>query len=223
MFIRFLIIAIIVLLGSASMEAQERVVYGKLTAFNRYPVRNLEVSAKKSKVVVKSDSLGMFSIVCLEKDVLKINSKVFKSVSRKLSSDTDSVFINLIFVDNEKNRDVATGYEYIKAEDLAYAMSHLQQENNDFASYTDIFDLIHGQFPGVSVANDEVIIRGASSVNMSSEALYVVDGTVTTDISWINPPDVKTIDIIKDSQASFYGSQGANGVVVIELKRGGDF
>ena len=88
--------------------------------------------------------------------------------------------------------------------------------------YSDIFDLIRGQFPGVSVANDEVIIRGASSINMSSEALYVVDGIITNDISWISPGDVKTIDIIKDSQASFYGSRGANGVVVIELRRGGD-
>ena len=222
MTVRFFIKGIIFLLASANLGAQERVVYGKLTAFNRYPVQNIEVVAKKSKAVANSDSLGFFSLVCLQEDVLKIKSKVFISVSMKIEPDTDSLFINLIFVDSPKNRELSNGYGYIKETDLVYAMSHSQQESNDFASYSDIFDLIRGQFPGVTVVNDEVILRSSGSITMGSEALYVVDGIVTNDISWIRPSDVKAIDIIKDAQASLYGSRGGNGVVVIELKKGGD-
>lgn len=215
-------IGIILVCLTLTVSAQERVIYGKLTAFSRYPVQNIEVEAKKSKAKVKTDSLGIFALICMDKDVVKINSKVFKSVSRKVGKDTDSLTINLIFVDSEKNREMATGYGYINEADLGYAMSHLQQENNDFASYSDIFELIRGQFPGVSVSNDQVVIRGGNSLSLSSEALYVVDGTISSSISWINPSAVKTIDIIKDSQAAFYGSRGANGVVVIELRKGGD-
>jgi hypothetical protein len=53
--------------------------------------------------------------------------------------DTDSLQINLIFIDTEANRKLATGYGYIDEEDLAFAMSHLEQENNEFCNYSNIY------------------------------------------------------------------------------------
>jgi TonB-dependent SusC/RagA subfamily outer membrane receptor len=209
-----------------SLSAQTKVVYGKLTAYNKYPVQNIEIKTKKSKASVKSDSLGAFSIVCNEEDKIIIKPKAFKSVSRKVHEDTDSLFINLVFIDTKANREIATGYGYISQKDLTYAMSHLQQENNEFCNYTNIFELIKGRFPGVTVSSAQmggaVYIRGATSINMSNEALYVVDGGVVSTIDYIHPCDVRSIDVLKDASAAIYGTRGSNGVVVIETKKGLD-
>ena len=64
-----------VLLISTAIHAQNRVVNGKLTAYNTFPVMNVEVSSKKAKATTMTDSLGIFSIVCLEKDVIMIKPK----------------------------------------------------------------------------------------------------------------------------------------------------
>jgi len=98
--------------------------------------------------------------------------------------------------------------------------SHLQQENNEFCSYTNIYDLL-SQVSGVSVSNNAVYIRGgANSLNLSSEVLYVVDGNINSTISWLDPCDVVSVDVLKDGSSAIYGSRGANGVVVIKTKSG---
>jgi TonB-dependent SusC/RagA subfamily outer membrane receptor len=219
-----LFLGIIILFSST--YAQTRVVYGKLTAFNKYPIQNIEVRTKKSKATVKSDSLGMFSIVTNKEDKITIKPKAFKTVVRKVDEDTDTLFVNLIFIDTKTNRDIAIGYGYISPQDLNYAVSHLTQENNEFCNYTNIFDLIKGRFPGVTVQSTAVggavYIRGGTSINMSNEALYVVDGGPTSNIDYLLPCDVRSIDVLKDASAAIYGTRGSNGVVVIETKRGND-
>ena len=220
---RILIIGL-VLSGTLSLFSQTRVVYGKVTAYNLYPLQNIELVAKKSKAAVKTDSLGMFSIVCMEKDVIKIKTKAFKSVTRKVGTGTDSLNVNLVFIDTKTNREMATGYGYINSQDLNYAVNHMEQENNEFCNYENIYELVRGRFPGVTVGRSAhggaIYIRGSVTVNMSSEALYVVDGAVTDNIEWISPCDVRSVDVIKDGMAAIYGSRGANGVVVIETRRG---
>ena len=218
----FTFILSIILVGLTHMaEAQEHVVHGKITAYNQYPIQHVEVLSKKSKAAVKTDSLGMFSIVCNQKDVIKINTKVFKPVSRKIRQDIDSLFINLIFIDTEANREIATGYGYISQADLTFAASHLEQENNEFCNYSNVYDLLQGQFPGVSVSGSTVYVRGGTnSLNLSTEALYVVDGTVTGTIVWLHPCDIVSVDVLKDGAAAIYGTRGANGVVVFKTKGG---
>ena len=211
-------------LASPVLPAQTRVVYGKLTAFNRYPLQNVKVTAKKTGAAVVSDSLGEFRIACRERDVIRIKPVAFQAVTRRINKDTDTLEINLIFVDSEDNRKLATGYGYMDEEDLTFAMSHFEHENNEYCNYNNIFELILGKFPGVTVYltgnTGSLVIRGETSINSSSEALYVVDGMVTSDIDWVRPCEVKSIDVIKDGMAAIYGVRGANGVVLIETRKG---
>jgi len=203
---------------SASVFAQDRVVYGTLTAFNTYPVQNVKVTAKKAKTAVISDSLGQFSIVCFEDDIIKIKPKVFRTVNRRLGPDTDSLTINLLFIDTRSNRELAVGYGYMNREDITYAVSHLEHENNNFCDYSDIFNVIKGRFAGVTVSNGEVHIRGSISFYGETKALYVVNGVPMNDIDWIHPCEIKSINILKGSSASIYGVRGSNGVVIIETR-----
>jgi TonB-dependent SusC/RagA subfamily outer membrane receptor len=208
---------------SVSSIAQTRVVKGKITTFNEYPVQNVEVASKKAKSTVMTDSLGQFEIVCNEKDVIQIKAKVFQVLNKKVDADDDYVSANLIFRDTPQNRDLATGYGYITHEQLTYALAHMADENNDFCNYSDVFSLVKGKFPGVTVKTNSfgtegIFVRGDKSIYGDNEAIYVVDGIRVGDVSFVNPCDMATIDVLKDGGAALYGSQAANGVVVIETK-----
>jgi TonB-dependent SusC/RagA subfamily outer membrane receptor len=204
----------------APLFPQTKVVHGILKTFDTYPVQNVEIASKKAKSTTTSDSLGAFSIVCFENDVVKIKPRTFKPVSKRVGPDTDSLIINLIFIDTETNRKRAVGYGYVAEDELTYAVSNLQQKNNEFCDYQHIFDVIKGRFAGVVVSGNAVYIRGLNSVNSSSEALYVVDGAIQSSIDWITPCDIQSIDVMKDGMAAIYGSRGSNGVVIIETRRG---
>ncbi len=211
------------LLFSITSIAQTRVVKGEITTFNEYPVQNVEVASKKAKSTVMTDSLGQFAIVCNEKDVILIKAKVFQALSEKVKADDDFISVNLVFRDTPENREIATGMGYVTHEQLTFALAHMADENNDFCNYTDVFTLVKGKFPGVTVKSnsmgtDGIFIRGDKSIYGDNEAIYVVDGIRVGDVSFVNPCEMATIDILKDGGAALYGSQAANGVVVIETK-----
>jgi TonB-dependent SusC/RagA subfamily outer membrane receptor len=72
------------------------------------------------------------------------------------------------------------------------------------------------EVPSVQVNGTKITIRGVNSVN-STDPLLIVDGIVVSSIDDIIPSMVKSIEILKGSDASIYGSRGANGVVMITL------
>ncbi len=199
------------------VHAQSRVVHGTLTVFDSYPVQHIEITSKKAKASSMSDSLGQFSIVCMENDVIKVNPTAFKTMRKKVHADTDSVQLNLEFIDSEENREIAVGYGYISEKDLSFGVSHMENKNDRFCSYSSIFDLISGQLSGVTVVGRDVYVRGGTnSFSLSTTALYVVDDQTTSSIAWIQPCQVKSINVLKDGNAAIYGSRGGNGVILIE-------
>jgi len=208
----------IMIVFALSVQAQTRVVSGKLLAFETYPVMNVEINSKKAKATTVTDAYGNFSIVCNENDVIKANAKAFKSVQKRVRADTESVNMNLQFIDSRKNRELAVGYGYISEENLTFGVSYMENENHEFCSYSNIFDLITGRLPGVSVRGNDVYIRGGhnSFTPGASVALYVIDNQPMDELSWLQPCQVKSINVLKDANASIYGTQGANGVVMIE-------
>jgi TonB-dependent SusC/RagA subfamily outer membrane receptor len=213
----YLILATALIITSAA-HAQNRVVYGNLTAYNSFPVMNVEVTSKKAKATTMSDSLGNFSIVCLEKDVVMIKPKGFQAVNKKVNDKTDSLQINLVFIDTKKNRELAVNSGYMTETNLNYAVTNLEEENNDYCKYSDIFTLIRStQGSSITVSNSGVItIRGGkTSFSGMDQALIIVDGQPTTNIDWITPCSVRSINILKGADATIYGTRAGNGVVVI--------
>lgn len=85
---------------------------------------------------------------------------------------------------------------------------------------------LQGRVAGVSVeespmmAKSAISIRGISSVSGDNKPLYVVDGIPVDDISYLNPEDIASMNVLKNSSAtSIYGSRGSNGVVLIDTKK----
>ena len=214
------LIAIMIIIAS-TVHSQTRVVHGQLTTFNTFPVQNVEITSKKANATTMTDAFGQFSIVCLENDIIKVKPKAFKAIKKRVHADTESVQMDLQFIDSDENREMAVGYGYISEEDLTFASSHLENDNQEFCCYSDIFELIRGQLSGVTVSGNEVYIRGGinSFTPGASMALYVVDNHTTDDIAHIHPCQIKSINVLKDSNAAIYGSRGGNGVVMIETMK----
>jgi iron complex outermembrane receptor protein len=95
-----------------------------------------------------------------------------------------------------------------------------------------IEEILAGRIAGVQVGRDEtgaltVRIRGGSSINGPNEPLYVIDGISIQpgpggSLAGINPSDIESIQVLRDAMATAsYGVRGANGVIVIKMKKPG--
>ena len=94
------------------------------------------------------------------------------------------------------------------------------EKDKSTTSYRTIYDMMRGRIAGVIVQQDNtIIIRGINSIRNNSEPLFVVDGNVVFSIDYIVPSEVQSITVLKDAEASIYGSRGSSGVIVIKLKK----
>jgi iron complex outermembrane receptor protein len=95
-----------------------------------------------------------------------------------------------------------------------------------------IEEILAGRIAGVQVGRDAtgtltVRVRGGSSINGSNEPLYVIDGVSIQagpggSLAGINPNDIGSIQVLRDAMATAaYGVRGANGVIVIKMKKPG--
>lgn len=118
---------------------------------------------------------------------------------------------------------VEIGYGTKRKRNMSSSIGEVNQERlKNARNYTTIYDMIKGEVPGVAVNGNSIIIRGVSSINLSSEPLYVVNGSPVSSIADISPNDVKSISVLKGSSAAIYGARGANGVIIITLKSAGN-
>ena len=205
-------------------NGQERIIHGTITTFDSIPLIGASVEVLSTKQKVLSDTLGNFSVGCSNKDKLKVTAHGFYDQKVKLKNSIKLVAVNLKLKPGEKNREYAIGYGHVSDKEKLVAVVNLDKNDVDFSQYSNMYELIRGRFSGVQVAGNSIIIRGVSSINGSNAALIVVDGTPMEGsiLSSIPPVQVKSISILKGGSAAIYGTRGANGVVLIETKKGGD-
>ncbi|WP_320281593.1 TonB-dependent receptor plug domain-containing protein [Draconibacterium sp. IB214405] len=204
------------------MNAQDRSIQGKVTTFENIPLSGVEIQVKSTKQIVKTDTLGSFSVACNNNDKLSFFAHGFNKQNVKLKENTKFVAVNLHLKPGEEGKALAIGYGHVLDEDKLNAVSSLRDDHDNFSNYTDMYELIRGKFSGVQVIGDEVIIRGNNTMGGSNAALIVVDGIEREGsiLGMLPPNTVKSIDILKDGSSAIYGSRGANGVVLIETKSG---
>lgn len=124
---------------------------------------------------------------------------------------------------------VVVGYTVQKKESLTGAMQVIKNDKLKDVTSPSVENMLSSKAPGVYVAPGSgqpgsvgaVMIRGKSTINGSTSPLWVVDGTIMgTDAGALNPADIESMSILKDAASTaIYGSQGANGVIVITTKR----
>ncbi|MCB0648826.1 MAG: TonB-dependent receptor [Saprospiraceae bacterium] len=146
---------------------------------------------------------------------------------------------------------VVIGYGQVRKSDLTGSVSSVSGDELRTTLTTNLDQALQGRVAGVQVTQNSgapggaasIRIRGANSLALSNEPLYVIDGIQfqgdggsTAGFDWaggangqnrvnplstINPADIVSIDVLKDASATaIYGSRGANGVIIITTKRG---
>lgn len=124
---------------------------------------------------------------------------------------------------SQEEDSVNVGYGYIKSKNLTSSVSKVSMDNVHTSSYTHIGEYLAGRVPGLVVhktgSGYKYTIRGATSIYASTDPLFIVDGTEVMDIDYLNPSDVKSVEVLKDSSASIYGTRGACGVILITTRK----
>jgi TonB-dependent SusC/RagA subfamily outer membrane receptor len=212
-----------VIMISQTARPQDKIVTGKITTFGEIPVLNASVVVESTGMKYFSDSLGAFSLTCAVTDKLVINAEGFNTRRVKIKKETLIALVNLDLLPRQDAKDVAVGYGHVKDKDKLYAMAAMNESGMNFSRYKSIFEILETNFAGVQVINGEVIIRNAESFEGSNPALLILDGreVSASSLAAISTSDIAQINILKDASASVYGVRGANGVVVVETKRGG--
>lgn len=220
---------LIVMIVSSFAFGQDKTLVGKITTFDSIPLIGVDVLVISTKQTVKTDSLGRFLVMCNPEDKIEVNADGFYPQKVKIEKKIRLILVNLKLKKGDNNLEMAgryvnVGYGHVDAKSLLSSVSSLNKNDIDFSVYTNMFDLIQGQFPGVTVEGNKVIIRGNKTFygSESDGALLVVDGIFVSpeDFATISPLDVQSVDVLKDGSSSVYGSRGANGVVIVETKKG---
>jgi hypothetical protein len=202
--------------------SQQREISGTVLVFNKYPVKNLKVSAKKAKTETITDNNGEFKLNVLDKDVLSVEGITFEKYAKRLEDTDKSLSINMVYIDKKKNKEIAISNGFVEREHLEYGLKHLMDENTDFSRFSNVFDAIIYAIPTASPINENgqprLQIRGNKSLTGSSAAITVLNGFVTDDISHINPQNIVSIKMLSPTAATMYGPGSANGVIEIKTK-----
>ncbi len=244
------LLAILLCLTSLTYaQAPNKRVIGKIMDDTGQPLAGVHVSIKNTKVGTISDANGnfilssassnqtlVFSYLGMEQQEFLIGSKTNFIVTLK----PDNTFLSDV---------VVVGYGTVKKSDLTGSVTRISSEDLLKDAPTNVLQALQGKIAGVNVTQNDgapgagisIRLRGSNSFLGGTEPLYVIDGvpfnntsTAATPasigeeekqtinvMSFLNPNDIESIDILKDASATaIYGSRGANGVVLITTRSG---
>jgi len=123
---------------------------------------------------------------------------------------------------------IVVGYTTQRKESLTGSMSNIKSDKLKDITTPSVENMLNGKVPGVYVApgsgqpgsNGAVVIRGQATLNGGTSPLWVIDGVIVgSDAGQLNPADIESMTILKDAASTaIYGSQGANGVIIVTTK-----
>ena len=201
---------------------------GRVTDADGEPLLGVNVMLKGSTQGTITNDNGIYSINVPNENAILLFSFI-GYVSQEIAVNNRQI-INVIMNDNIAQLDevVVIGYGTIKRKDLTGAVGSVGDKVLSNNASANLGQALQGRIAGVYIVDDgnpqsnvSLKIRGLGTVN-NSDPLYVIDGVPTSlGLNSLNNEDIATIDVLKDASATaIYGSQGANGVVIITTKRG---
>ncbi|OQP56773.1 SusC/RagA family TonB-linked outer membrane protein [Niastella populi] len=217
---------LLVFLLNTNAFAQSTKVSGAVADQHAAPVPGATVTVKKTNRSTVTDNAGKFTIEASPKDVLEISAVGFTSQEIKVG--TGNLTVQLQEAVNQLENVIVIGYGTQKKKLVTGATSQVKGEDLAKLNTTNALQALQGQAAGVNITSTsgqpgggfKVNIRGAGTIG-NSNPLYVVDGVITNDITYLNNADIASVDILKDAAScAIYGINGANGVVLITTRNG---
>ncbi|MBL3655602.1 SusC/RagA family TonB-linked outer membrane protein [Fulvivirga sediminis] len=221
------ILLMLLLFCFCEMAYAQHTVRGKVTAGGE-SVPGVSVVVQGTTKGTTTDIEGNYSLEVATGNETLVFSFIGYATQEVSLNGRTQININLEEDVTELQEVVVIGYGTQKKSLNTGANLQVKGEDIQRLSTTNALQGMQGQSAGVQISSTSgqpgaglnVTIRGLGTVGNSSP-LYVVDGVLTSDISYLNPADIESIDILKDAaSAAIYGSQAANGVVLVTTKQG---
>ena len=185
--------------------------------------RDAFVYVSGDSVVRSLDKKGICVLPVQNSDTVYLVFSDYAGVVPVAGLDSVSMLIDETQIDVEKpagDEMIDTGYGFVRKSTRTFPTKTLDTDKMPKITYNTLADMIHGQLAGVRIVDGNVYVRGHRG---SNKAIFVVDGVPYggfNTVSYINPQIVKSINL--DNSGTMYGVRGANGVIVITTKRGGE-
>ena len=208
-------------------QASGRVITGKVTDSGNEALPGVNVVVKGTLRGSITDIEGNYSIEASSDDLIEFSFVGFENQELAVGSQN---LINVTMIETIRDIDevIVIGYGVQRKSVVTAAISSVDAEDLQRGSIGRVEHAIQGKTAGISVlpvsgspgAGVKVRVRGTGS-NGKSDPLYIVDGMKTSSINDLNPNDISSMEILKDAaSAAIYGTEGANGVVLITTKSG---
>ena len=228
--LRIMIILPVILGYIPDVFGQWASVTGRITNEVGDGISGVNVVVKGTSVGTATDMNGRY-LITLDQGTIGVLTISFIGYNSEEIVVGQRTIIDLQLTPNIKELQevVVTGYTTIKKKDLASSIVVVDVDDMTKMAASNFADQLQGKVAGVQIStNGEpgalqyVRIRGIGTIN-NNEPLYVIDGVPVqneTDMNFLNPNDIETLQVLKDAAAAIYGARAANGVVVITTKRG---
>ncbi len=218
---------ITMLLISIVGYSQQYEIKGKVTdATTGLPLSGVNIALKNSKVGTQTDFDGNFTYSKIPSGSKVVFTYIGYASFTVVVTKNETLTVTLKEDKNALDEVVVVGYTSKKKKDVTGSVSVVSSKTIDELHPIQTSQALQGTVAGVVVNSGSgapgsgfsVNIRGVSS-NINNQPFYLIDG-YEGDISLLNPSDIESITVLKDAQASVYGSKGANGVILVTTKLG---
>lgn len=204
---------------------------GTVTDAKGSPIPGVLITIKGKDYRSATNTQGKYVVPAADEQATLVFSMVgylsqeVKVVGRKV------INVQLVESDTKLDEVVVVGYGSVMKKDLTGSVAQANVEDMAKAPVATFDQALAGRIAGVNVtsgdgqpgSDNSIVIRGGNSLNQNNSPLYVIDGFPMEDFSSsaISPEDIASISVLKDASATaIYGARGANGVIVIETKKG---
>ncbi|KIC00045.1 MULTISPECIES: SusC/RagA family TonB-linked outer membrane protein [unclassified Flavobacterium] len=207
----------------------QKIVKGKVTDSNGMPLPGVNVLIKGTAIGVQTDYNGEFAIEVADNQTVLVISYMGMQ-EQEVTIGKGPIVVTLKEAGEVMDEVVIVGYSKIKKESLTGALQTLDNKKLTDITTPSVENLLAGKATGVYVSSGngqpgdtgKIVIRGKTTVNGSTDPLWVIDGVIVGSSSGnMNPADIETLTVLKDAASTaVYGSQGANGVIIVTTKSG---
>jgi len=203
------------------------------------PLPSVNVIIKNTSTGTATDFDGNYEVKVNNGDVI-VFSYIGFLTQEVVYNGQQTININLVEDASNLDEVVVIGYGTVKKSDLTGTTDLVTSDDFNKGPIVSAQSLISGKVAGVNVTSgsgapgdgQSISIRGAGSLSLTTEPLYVIDGVPLDNtgvggsrnpLNFINPNDIETFVVLKDASSSaIYGARAANGVVLITTKKGKD-
>jgi len=208
-------------------QSSDKEISGTVFDSSGQTLPGVNISLKGTTIGTVSNIDGKYSISASSENVIVFSFMGFTIQEIPVG---DKTTISVTMIEDALNMDevVVVGYGTKKKSLVTGSISSVKAEDLQNVPVSRADQAIQGKTAGVSIlstsgspgAGAKIRIRGVNS-NGNSNPLFIVDGMKTGDINNIDPGDIASMEVLKDAaSAAIYGTEGANGVILITTKGG---